>query len=433
MGLTDLAPDLARDGGTSKPPHGRRRWVVLLTLVAAIAFVTAALHFIVVGINHARPNMRRTVGTAAALLRALRDAQDVGGGTISLVPGQTYRLNEGLQVPDGVVLDGRRATLIVNGSTPDAVTLGSDTKLQDLSVFGNDHTSTLVKIASGTHDVALIRCQIRGASGSQTGILAAAPTFGIDVDSSSLSNLKNAITLNGAVDVTLHRVNIRNWMNHGVWAVASPGHPLKRITLSAVKVVSNTGHGASRYPIAFVTTGPRSIGITVEDSTVIGRNTAYRNRRIPGTADQISVASAIGVTIDNNVSVGGGDRGINVTSSTNVVLRGNTVAKSDSAGLGVGAGSKGSGNQNVIVTKNKISNCGLARLGPNSKDPTERAGIRVVQVRRGSVSDNAVTVAPTAGGSRETYGISMYHDESVTVRRNVLSGPMLRRVITNAR
>lgn len=435
MGLTDVAPNADTEDGPTPPLKRWGRGPLLLTvlLVAVVAIGLAlALHFAVVSLDRERPNIRRTVNTPEALVQALQDARTVGGGTITLSPGSAYRVSQGIEIPDNVTLNGQGARLVVAGNVTSAVTLGNNTKLDDLSVIYRGHGLSLILAPAAKHDITISHCHLMGKDRGQTGILAQPSVSHITIDATSITNVKNAVTLDGTANATLTDLQIRQWTNHGVWAAGSRQSPLSNISLVRVNVGPNVGHGASRYPIVFVTTGDPSRDIVIKDSKVIGPGTAEEQPGRPGTADQISVmGGARDVTIEGNTSIGGGERGINVTSATNVRVTGNTVERSDAAGLGIGSRAPGSGNENVTVSGNKVVDCGLSRMGASATKPTERAGIRLVQVQNGSIVGNTVKVTPGSNSSH-TYGITIYRQRDVTVRDNSLSGPMVKRVLMNA-
>jgi parallel beta-helix repeat protein len=413
--------------------RSNRRLGVCILLVAAIVGSISIVGYgliAVVGDRSGR-ELQRSVSTVEGLDEALGDAREAGGGKITLT-SSVYRIRHGLDVPANVTIDGRGARLLVLANSPGAVTVNASAGLVNVDVVGRGRIPTLLLVPTGAREVTISGCRLLGMGQGQTGILVQPSTDNVTLNDISISGVKNAITLNDPHNVSMKKLRVRNWTTHGIWAVASEGNTAENITVDGANIGPNTGHGRSRYPILFVASSERIRNIVIRNSTVRGPGTAYELSRRPGTADQISVMGAVGVTIEGNSSVGGGERGINVTSSSDVIVRNNVVSESDASGLGIGSLGAGKGNDNVKVYGNTVKNCGLSRLGPHATPQTERTGIRVVQVNRGTVTDNRVTVSPGALSHPQTFGITVYRNRDVSLLRNVMSGPMLERVLRNA-
>ena len=432
MPLIDSANEDGVHGNGRPSAVTRRRLgliigIIVLALAIVIAIAIASM-LVITSVDRARPNIHRTVASSEGLTSALAEAKAVGGGSIRLAKGN-YRLEHDMEIPANVTVDGQGSTIVVTSNGSDAVSLGDASGLKNLRIRASGRVAALVVVPGSASGVTISGCTLTGITG-QSGIVAGAPVNRLTISDTSLNNVKNGITLKGAKDTTVEQVRVKDWTTHGVWVLGTGSNPATNVRLTGLNVGANVGVGQSRYPIAVMTSDGRNKDITVENSTVSGRGTAHNDRRRPGTADQISVTRTDGVLIQHDTSISGGDRGINVTSSSGVIVRHNVVARADASGIGIGSTGAGKGNSDVTVEDNRVSNCGLSRLGAAAMLPMERTGIRLVQVTHGIVSANRIAV--TSRGGRETYGVTTYRDVGVSVTGNAMSGPMAQRVLRNA-
>lgn len=397
-------------------------------IVVAIAAVVAGIGYWLVtqAIDRGR-QIHRTVSDTNGLVHAIDKARSADGGTITLTSGM-YRIDHGLDVPPNVTIDGKGATLELTQNASAAVSLSSGTKLLNINVRARGQTPALISVLGSAEDVAIKDCQLQGVVGAQVGIRTAGAVTGLTVNDTSIRDVKQGVVLTSPKKATLSKVHVTDWTTRGVWILGEGNDSAKNVTLSGLTIGPNVGAGHSRYPIFVTATGEPNEAVTIKNTKVTGRSTAWNDPNRPGTADQISVTKTKGVTIEQNTSIDGGGRGINVSSSMDVTVKGNTVQNADTAGIGVGSLDPRRGVQNVSVTDNTITNSGLSRTG--AATPTERAGIRLAHVSHGTATGNTVIV--DQGGSRNTFGVTVAGGSAVTVKANSFRGPMVQQVLRNS-
>lgn len=401
----------------------RRTGLVLLVvvLVGLLAFAYA---------SQRDPETRKPVPTKKTAtdetgrMKDLLTEAAAGRGTVKLSP-RTYSVNQPLVVPAGVSLQGNGAVLEFHGRAGSLLTLSDGSALRDLTVRSREGAQTIITVADGATGVELSDCQIEGSGDELSGLETSAGVSGLTMTNCEVTDVKNAVQLsNGPTDVLVDDITIRHWSTRGIRIQGTSQYAASHVVIRGANVGPNVGSDESRYPIVALSNGLRHRDITVENSTVTGRDHAFDDPAIPGTADQISIINTDGAVVRDNKSLNGGERGINVSGSTDVLVEGNYVKDADTCGIGVGASPQGAGVQDVVIKDNTIIDSGRSRRSTTVDGSL--AGIRLTQVSGATVSDNKLV--SSADRDSQKYGITLDNSADADVKDNVFDGPMVEQI-----
>jgi len=395
------------------PKRKRRIWILLLSLLIVITWF--------VWQRNDAPRPSTTSSDTAELEKNLERAAG-DQGTVTLAD-RTYRVDRALVVPAGVTVRGNGATLHLSKTVDKFITLKSGSNLSDLTVEGGGQARILVAFAKGASDVEILDCTVEGRGTERIGIGTISGGSGLAVRDTTVRNVRSAIEITDDTSaVVVERVRIQRWSTRGIRIQGGPKGSSHRLRITGVQIGPNSGKSRSRYPIAALSTGARHQDISVEGSTVIGRDTAFDDRSTPGTADQISITKTDGVVIRNNRSIDAGERGINVSAAREVVVAGNFVVGADTVGIGIGSNGPGKEVTDVELTGNTVIDSGMSRRGTTVD--ASLAAVRLTRVADGVVANNQLVATPGVGNQK--YAIALDGVTRVVVRDNSIEGDLQR-------
>ena len=395
------------------PKRKRRIWILLLSLLIVITWF--------VWQRNDAPRPSTTSSDTAELEKNLERAAG-DQGTVTLAD-RTYRVDRALVVPAGVTVRGNGATLHLSKTVDKFITLKSGSNLSDLTVEGGGQARILVAFAKGASDVEILDCTVEGRGTERIGIGTISGGSGLAVRDTTVRNVRSAIEITDDTSaVVVERVRIQRWSTRGIRIQGGPQGSSHRLRITGVQIGPNSGKSRSRYPIAALSTGARHQDISVEGSTVIGRDTAFDDRSTPGTADQISITKTDGVVIRNNRSIDAGERGINVSAAREVVVAGNFVVGADTVGIGIGSNGPGKEVTEVELTGNTVIDSGMSRRGTTVD--ASLAAVRLTRVADGVVANNQLVATPGVGNQK--YAIALDGVTRVVVRDNSIEGDLQR-------
>ena len=392
-GDSEVSQDTAVEAELIQGRRGRR-WVWLLCLIVVASWLTWQL---IKSIDSDSPG--NGGGTLYDQLARAEGSQ----GTVTLRP-QVYELDRPVTLPKGVTLRGDGATLRPNRQLKQIVTLESGSRLIDVTVNSDGSSQTIVGLAKGAQDVEVAASHIVGGGSERVGLGAQFGASKVTIRDSSIVRVGNAIEFLGRTShVTIKNVSIRRWSIRGIRIDGNSSGASSHVRIHKVRIGPNVGRGSSRYPIVAGSTGQWHDDISVEDTVVIGRGTAFDDEMRPGTADQIAIRKAKGVVIRRNRSLNAGERGIQVSTARNVVVANNYVEKADTVGIGIGASRPGSEVTDFKVTGNTIIDSGMSRQGTTVD--AELSAVRLTRSTDGMVSGNTFVMNATNG--MQKYAISL--------------------------
>lgn len=395
------------------PKRMRRMWILLLSLLIAITWVVWQRN------DTQRPSTpsRDTAALEKDLERAAGDQ-----GTVTLAD-RTYRVDRALVVPAGVSVRGNGATLHLSKTVNQFITLKSGSSLSDLTVEGGGQARTLVAFAKGASNVQILDCTIEGRGTDRIGIGTISGGSRLTVRDTTVRNVRSAIEITDETSaVVIERVRIQSWSIRGIRIQGGPQGSSHQLRITGAQIGPNSGKGRSRYPIAALSTGARHQDISVEGSTVIGRDTAFDDRSTPGTADQISITKTDGIIVRDNRSIDAGERGINVSAARGVVVASNFVIGADTVGIGIGSNGPGKEVTDVKVTGNTVIDSGMSRRGTTVD--ASLAAVRLTKVADGVVASNQLIATPGVGNQK--YAIALDGSTRVVLRDNSIEGDLQR-------
>lgn len=367
-----------------------------------------------------------TFADTLAVQRVLSQAADTDG--LARLEARNYHIKMPLVVPDGVNVAGDGATLISVANVGSFVTLGSGSALDGVEIRSEARVNRMIAIAPKARDVRISGVKIAGSGTEAVGIAVDRGVNGLAISDCEIKDVQHGIRLqSGPRNSTIERVSVQRWSHRGIRIQGDDTSAAQSVLIRDVEVGPNVGNGPSRYPIIALSTGMRHRDITVEDSVVTGRGTAHQNPMTPGTADQISINDTVGVTIRRNESLDGGERGVNVLGSTDVLIADNTVRDADTVGIGVGSARMDTAVERVVIRDNLVVNSGRNRVG-STTDPS-LAGIRVSQTTRGTLEGNAIQ--STGTGQRQKYGVTVDTTADVLLAGNTFVGSFVEEVFQN--
>ncbi|MGH3365880.1 MAG: right-handed parallel beta-helix repeat-containing protein, partial [Nocardioidaceae bacterium] len=330
-----------------------------------------------------------------------------------------YRVDAPVTVKAGVQLRADGATLRLGQVHLRVLQLQSDAAVHGLAVDSDGLAANVVRFAPGSRGADLLDSEVYGGLAEHSGVVTAPGVVGASIRDCHIHHVRNGIHLaNGPARIVVEGTRIANWTTRGIRIQGDRTAAASDIAVRGNRVGPNVGSGQSRQPVVALSTGRVHRRISIAGNIVTGRGTSYEDPTRPGTADQISVNDTRGVQIIGNVSRLGGERGINVTGSSQVVVARNRVSSADAVGIGIGSTAEGNAVRDVVLRGNTVLNSGQSRSGGTPDESL--AGIRLTQVHEALVTQNVL-----ADGQRDPtqkYGVSVDRSSNVSLTRNSFSG-----------
>jgi len=330
----------------------------------------------------------------AALQKGLERVAAGGGGELVLpkTPGG-YRVSKPLIVPKGVTLKGEPG-----------VNLGPLTTVSSLVVLEGEGSgvSGIALQALGLAALNLIfvrnrahvdNCRLTGSGMTQVGIQADGAYSDFTATKNLITACRTAIHVSGS-QRRVHLVDntVRSWTVRGLYLLNDGEQTHVDHVMQGNDVRDMRPGGASRYPIVAIGDKARPMqGLRLEANVVVGPGRAWIDEP-GGTADQISVINARRVVVRDNVSRLGGDMGITVANSDDIVIEHNTCIANDTAGIFVGRPNEGI-SRSCKIRHNTLVGNGLNRTGRRLPNPL--SGLRMRSMTDVVIEDNTFGSDPT--------------------------------------
>jgi hypothetical protein len=349
----------------------------------------------------------------AALQKGLEHVAVAGGGEL-LLPKTAggYRVSKPVIVPEAVTLKG----------APGA-NLGPLTAVSSLVVLEGEGSgvSGLALLALGLAALNLVfvknrshvdNCQLMGSGATQTGIQADGAFSDFAATTNLITSCRTAIHVSGS-QRRVHIVDntVRAWTVRGIYLLNDGEQTDVDHVMQGNDVQEMLPGGASRYPIVAIGDKARPMqGLRLEGNVVIGPGRAWIDEP-GGTADQISVINARRVVVRDNVSRLGGDMGITIANTDDMVIEGNTCTANDTAGIFVGRPNEGT-STSCTIRRNTLVGNGLNRTGRRLLNPL--SGVRMRSITDVVIEDNTFGSDPT-----QRSNISMQNCHNVTIGKSI--------------
>ena len=394
---------------TAERPTTRRWWwlLVVVAIVAGLLFWRS------------QDQNEPVASEATRNLQERLDRAATDQGSVELEDG-VYSLDLPITVPQGVTLRGDGATLRWTESAREHLVLESGSRLDGITVRSGGLAQTSIAVAAGARDVEISDCAVTGARKELVGIGITSGS-GLTIRGTTIQQVQNGIQVLGHTsDLVIEDVGIEKWTTRGIRIHGDERGSSRKVRIANVQIGPNVGTGRARYPITTTSTGAWHEGISVEDSTITGRDTAFDDESSPGTADQISITKTRGVLIRGNKSLNGGERGLNVTAASDVVVEDNEVERADTVGIGIGANGAGKEVSDVTVRGNTVVDSGLSRQ--ETAVDLSLAAIRLTAVTTGVIDGNQIVA--TAGIGSQKYGITLDGVSGVEIGDNAIDGEL---------
>lgn len=348
---------------------------------------------------------------------AVNAAIAAAGAGVVWFPAGVYNYAGSLALTAATVLDGGgAATLKQTVSTANWIDMpATGGIIRGLTLDANNLATG--RIVTAKIDGLIEYCTLKNITNiSGVAVRIFAPS-GTVVRYNLFDNVATAVYITGGQHVTIERNWIRHWIQRAIYVPTTASAATDHLSILGNRITDMSAGGTVRQPISFQGDAAMlNTNTRINDNVVVGPNASYTAVSNPGTADQISLHIARGFQICRNVSVYGGDLGINLSQDCHGgVVSDNVCSYNENSGINLGDASLSPVGQ-LSVHGNVCLNNGQDRDGT----PPGSAGIRLYHCQDVAVSGN--TVGDTQTVHTQAVGITINSSSNIQIGPNAAFG-----------